>query len=361
MGHMMLPSSSVFAEKSVSEIQEERDEIKEKLSAKEKELADILIEIDETDKEVKELEATLKANKEEIEKTETDIGKIEEEIEKLEDKIEERFNILKERAQSYQETGGNIGYLEVLFDASDFNEFLSRVSAVSTIADADAKLIEEQEEDKAKVEKNLEDLEDLHDELVAIEENIEEQKERKEDKKAELKKKKGKVDSMVSDLEMEDGDLSDLQSKLAIKHESNSSSVPAVASTNTGNGELGWPTDGGYISSPMGQRWGKMHKGIDIARTNRSTNPPIYAAEDGTVETAGFNNGGYGNMVTIQHGNGLKTLYGHMSSLTVKSGQKVKRGDQIGVMGNTGASKGVHLHFEVHVNGSIQNPTGYLQ
>lgn len=360
MGHIVMPSAT-FAEKSLGEIQEERDEIKEELSANEKKLADILIEMDEIDKEVKGLEATLEANQKEIDKTESDIEQVEEEIEKLEKKIEERFEILQERAKSYQESGGDIGYLEVLFHAKDFNEFLSRMSAVSKIADADAKLIEEQEEDKRKVEEKLEDLESLRDELKAIEENIQDQKESKEAKKTDLKKKKKKVNTLVDDLEMKDNDLSDLQSKLAITHETNETSASTMVAADTGNGELGWPTDGGYISSPMGIRWGKMHKGIDIARTDRSTSPPIYAAEDGTVETAGFNDGGYGNMVTIQHGNGMKTLYGHMSSLNVKSGQKVKRGDQIGVMGDTGASKGIHLHFEVHVNGSLQNPTGYIQ
>lgn len=127
-----------------------------------------------------------------------------------------------------------------------------------------------------------------------------------------------------------------------------------------GGGTLGWPTQGGYISSHMGQRWGKMHKGIDIARTDRSTSPPIYAAEGGTVETAGTLNG-YGNTVIINHGNGLKTLYAHMASINVKSGQKVSKGNQIGIMGSTGRSTGIHLHFEVHVNGSIQNPVGYLK
>src|SRR5699024_6012257 len=103
--------------------------------------------------------------------------------------------------------------------------------------------------------------------------------------------------------------------------------------------------DGGYISSGMGTRWGTAHNGVDFARTDHSVTPPIYAVESGVVETAGFNSCGYGNQVIIDHGNGMKTRYAHMSSLNVSAGQSVSRGEQIGIMGQTGDSTGVHLHL----------------
>lgn len=124
-----------------------------------------------------------------------------------------------------------------------------------------------------------------------------------------------------------------------------------------GDGSLAWPTVGGYISSQMGYRGGKMHKGIDIARPS---NPTIKAADNGRVVQAGWD-GGYGNKITIDHGNGMRTVYGHLSSISVSSGQTVAKGQAIGVMGSTGDSTGVHLHFEVYSGGSLQNPVGYLR
>src|SRR5690606_4875621 len=124
-----------------------------------------------------------------------------------------------------------------------------------------------------------------------------------------------------------------------------------------GTGKLAWPTNGGYISSKMGQRWGRLHKGIDIARPSNHT---IKAADHGVVVSAGWDSGGYGNKIIIDHQNGTRTLYGHLKSINVKPGQKVEKGSAIGVMGNTGQSKGVHLHFEVYKNGKLQNPLSYL-
>lgn len=124
-----------------------------------------------------------------------------------------------------------------------------------------------------------------------------------------------------------------------------------------GDGSLAWPAVGGYISSQMGPRWGRMHKGIDIARPSDKT---IKAADNGVVVSAGWDSGGYGNKVIIDHQNGLRTLYGHMSSLNVKAGQTVSKGQAIGIMGATGNVTGVHLHFEVFKNGSLVNPMNYL-
>ncbi|SDM41651.1 M23 family metallopeptidase [Sediminibacillus halophilus] len=123
--------------------------------------------------------------------------------------------------------------------------------------------------------------------------------------------------------------------------------------TSHGSGSLQWPAVGGTITSQMGHRWGKQHKGIDIAGvSNRS----ILAADNGVVVSAGFNSGGYGNKVVIDHQNGYRTVYAHLASIRVKTGQTVAKGSKIGVMGSTGDSTGVHLHFEVYKNGALQNP-----
>ncbi|RKQ32947.1 M23 family metallopeptidase [Oceanobacillus halophilus] len=124
-----------------------------------------------------------------------------------------------------------------------------------------------------------------------------------------------------------------------------------------GTGELTDPTVGGYVSSKVGERWGRTHKGIDIAGPS---NRNILAADNGVVESAGYNNGGYGNKVVINHNNGMKTIYAHLASIDVKAGQTVEKGHKIGVMGSTGNSTGVHLHFEVYKNGSLKNPLDYV-
>jgi murein DD-endopeptidase MepM/ murein hydrolase activator NlpD len=123
-----------------------------------------------------------------------------------------------------------------------------------------------------------------------------------------------------------------------------------------GSGSLAWPAVGGYISSKMGHRWGKMHKGIDIARPSDRT---IKAADNGVIESAGWD-GGYGNKVVINHQNGMKTTYAHLDSISVSVGQTVSRGAKIGIMGTTGQSTGVHLHFEVYQDGKLKDPMQYL-
>ncbi len=123
-----------------------------------------------------------------------------------------------------------------------------------------------------------------------------------------------------------------------------------------GTGDLAWPAVGGYVSSGLGQRWGKLHKGIDIARPSDRT---IKAADNGRVTSAGFD-GGYGNKVIIDHNNGIRTVYAHLSSISVSVGQVVSQGQKLGVMGSTGNSTGIHLHFEVYEDGNLKNPMDYL-
>ncbi|KGR91876.1 membrane protein [Ureibacillus massiliensis 4400831 = CIP 108448 = CCUG 49529] len=123
-----------------------------------------------------------------------------------------------------------------------------------------------------------------------------------------------------------------------------------------GTGDFAWPTNGGYISSTMGTRWGEFHRGIDIARPS---NYNIKAADNGVVTAAGWD-GTYGYRIIINHNNGYETLYAHLSRIDVNIGQVIPKGSVIGIMGSTGNSTGTHLHFEVHKNGAIVNPLAYF-
>ena len=101
-----------------------------------------------------------------------------------------------------------------------------------------------------------------------------------------------------------------------------------------------------------------MHPGIDLAG---SYGTPIYATADGTVLRAGWNSGGYGNLVEVDHGRGITTRYGHMSAILVSPGQHVVRGQQVGRMGSTGRSTGTHLHYEVRIDGRAVNPIPFMK
>ena len=100
------------------------------------------------------------------------------------------------------------------------------------------------------------------------------------------------------------------------------------------------------------------HGGIDLAGP---VGTPIYVTADGVVLRAGWNNGGYGNLVEVDHGNGIITRYAHMSKITVKAGERVKRGQKVGQMGSTGRSTGSHLHYEVRIDGKAVNPIPFMR
>ncbi|MEX2461638.1 MAG: M23 family metallopeptidase [Paenibacillaceae bacterium] len=122
-----------------------------------------------------------------------------------------------------------------------------------------------------------------------------------------------------------------------------------------GSGRFAWPVVGSGLSSGFGTRWGKFHKGVDLTSSNRS----ILAADNGKVIYAGYKSD-YGNHIIIDHLNGYKTVYGHLSKINVTVGTTVEKGEKIGVMGSTGDSTGTHLHFEVRTNDNAQNPLKYL-
>lgn len=128
-----------------------------------------------------------------------------------------------------------------------------------------------------------------------------------------------------------------------------------VASRNFGGGRLAKPS-AGVVTSPFGMRWGRMHTGVDFGAPYGSA---VVAAEDGKVIRAGWF-GGYGLCIDISHGNGMVTRYAHLSRINVKVGDQVQKRQVIGAVGNTGNSRGPHLHFEVIINGRPQNPMNYL-
>lgn len=136
----------------------------------------------------------------------------------------------------------------------------------------------------------------------------------------------------------------------------NKGTKTVALSSRSGDGILNWPMSG-KITSPYGTRKSGFHSGIDIGG---KVGTPVYAAAGGKVVLSSWYYG-YGNCILVDHGNGMKTRYAHLSGYKVKVGDTVERGQLIGLCGNTGNSTGPHLHFEVIINGSTKNPVNYLK
>ncbi len=130
--------------------------------------------------------------------------------------------------------------------------------------------------------------------------------------------------------------------------------IPGPSAVIPAGGRMAWPTTGHRIT----QYYSWRHSGVDIAN---KIGTPIYAADDGVVITVGYNRGGYGNQIVIDHGGGKLTRYGHLSAFSVNLGQKVAKGQYIAAMGSTGRSTGPHLHFEVIIRGQHYNPLNYVR
>ncbi|SFQ10564.1 murein hydrolase activator EnvC family protein [Salibacterium halotolerans] len=366
--------------------QADSEETKKEIEALKEEIQNISDEIRNLDKKITETNDKITKKEEEINQTEQRITELENRIDKLQKRIEERDKLLKERVNAMYKNGGSVDYLEVLMGAKSFGDFLDRVSALNKIASQDKDILQEHindqnelEDAKKEVEKQRTSLEDSLAEL--------------EDLKAEQKKRRDEKSSILGDLENQEHSLQETLISLedeesllqkqeeaakqelenhkerqeAARQQSGGGGAQALGEApSDSGGTLMRPATGTYTSE-FGQRWGRMHNGIDIGGGGRP-NVPIVAAAGGTVVKAGYMNG-YGNTVMISHqlnGEQITTLYAHMSSLNVSSGQSVSRGENIGMMGNTGASQGKHLHFEVHegpwngAKSNAVNPRNYL-
>lgn len=165
----------------------------------------------------------------------------------------------------------------------------------------------------------------------------------KSEKVEDLKTIQQNIPSLVNEYKETVSELKNVQEELAL--------LPSI-----------WPTSVRQITSRFGgrsdpfTRSASFHKGLDIAGPYRTE---IFATADGVVKKAG-RNGGYGNFISIKHSSEYITRYGHLDEVFVKPGQKVKKGDEIGAMGTTGRSTGVHLHYEVLINGEHVDPLPYV-
>lgn len=282
IGGLALPQNIGHAEPtSVDEVKEERQQLKSQLNKKEKEIVKVLEEIEPLHKEIVELESTIKHNDKEINKINKKIKKHKKEIKSLQKdidvinkRIDERAEILKTRLSSYQENG-NLSFLDVVLGSKGFMDFISRIEAVTTITNADTELIEQQEADRAEVEKLQDDVQAKIDEeeeakidIKEIQKITKEQKKKVEKSKKSLDKKKDKLNKEKSKLTSKDRSLADLEASFAPSYSNNSGSnnTSSASSNNESTVVNNSTPPGGVVSAAM-SRVGKNNTYVWAGKT----------------------------------------------------------------------------------------------
>ena len=326
-------------------------------------ISDLSEKIDKTNGQIQKLNDDVKKATEEI-------ATLEKEMAVLQKKIDERSDLLENRARALQ-VSDNVSYIDVIIGASSFVDFIDRFTAVSTLIDADRKIMREQKEDKSKLEdqkivleNTKKQLEADQAKLVTLKSSLDSQKNEKRTLVTQLEAEQAKLESEKKLLEEEYSEalqvskenekkiaaeqarLAEIARQEALKNQGNNSgNLPAVSS-----GTWTKPTNGRFTSGFGWRNIGagnEFHHGIDIAN---ATGTPIVAANGGVVSYASSLSS-YGNVIMITHivdGAVWTTVYAHLSKIQVSVGQSVSKGQQIGLMGSTGRSTGPHLHFEIH-------------
>lgn len=360
-------------------------------------------EIDDTKKKAEELEQKkktaeseeasltdqLKKLVEEMESTKKKISTKENEISDKEDELilakadeNDQYENMKKRIRFMYENG-NTGFVEILCSSKSIGEFLNNAEYISTISGYDRnmlvefqKVVTNVENQEAELKKEYAKLQTMQDDLIEKQDNVNELLTSKQSEIQSLdselgdtKNKLAQLEAAAAEAERKQKEAAEAaaaakQAAAAKKNTSSSGSTSGSAggSVVSGNGTFAHPCPAGYISSTFGYRTQPIagastnHKGIDFAA---ATGTPIYAAAAGTVISAGYA-GNAGNLLVINHGNGLLTYYMHCSKIYVSAGQTVSKGQNVAAVGTTGNSTGPHLHFQVMLNGTPVNPANYL-
>ena len=351
----VLICSMLFSTTSAIYVNAESTESKLKTNQEKQDELDV--KINNLNEKTAKLEEKINQANEKIEKINSESKKLKEEIKKLEEDINSNEEILGQRLKVIN-NNYTLGYLKVILSSNSISDFLNNIYIVQEVVAQDKQMLKDLESDKSEVEDKKETLDKNKEEAKVIKDELVKDKEGLEEDKSELEKLKEEL------LEEEEA-LEEKLQKIAAK-ESTVSNNSTSGSSSTSNAVISngsWPVPGySRISSPFGYRihpvlgTKKLHTGIDIPAP---TGTPAVAVASGTVIYSGVQ-GSYGNTVMIRHDNGLVSLYAHNSSLVVKVGDRVKKGQVVTKIGSTGRSTGPHLHFEIRVNGTPQNPLNYL-
>ncbi len=335
------------------------DDKKEELSEIKKEQANVLEDIEALSKEINLLETEIDKLDSEINTLNSNIEQKQKDLDAKVAEMEKQEDLLKQRVVAIYETG-SMSMLDVLLGSENLSDFLSKYYMMSEVAEFDNDLLEKMLEQKTQIESIKATLEQNK---ATIEEN----KKSVETKSDALSVSKRQLSAKNSELETNKTALSSSIDKLVAESNKIESQIANMQGGGSySGGQMAWPLPGySTITSPYGMRLHptlgvyKMHTGVDIAGSG-CNGKNIVAANGGKVITATFNTA-YGNMIIIDHGGGISTLYAHSSKLLVSVGQTVSRGQVIARVGTTGYSTGSHLHFEVRINGKTTNPLSYIK
>ncbi|ADY57512.1 Peptidase M23 [Syntrophobotulus glycolicus DSM 8271] len=314
--------------------------------------------IDTLKSQISQAEKDLTAKENAYKLAQKNVAVVQQDVEKKTEELEQRQVTLQKRVRAIYENG-QVNYLEVIFNSTSISDFISRVEYLGCLVENDQNIL-------GGIRGQQEELKDKKAELTVKLAETEKLKSEAENAKTYLSDRKGKQETALAMNKKQQDDLITQIEKLEADSQALGAKIRQLQKDNPGvKGSIStWPTPGyWYITSPFGYRThpitgqNKLHTGCDIGAP---ASAKIVSAGTGEVIFAGWY-GAYGNAVIINHGNGLSSLYGHMSSIAIANGAAVSPGQTIGYVGSTGWSTGPHLHFEIRQNGNPVNPLGYFQ
>jgi len=328
----------------------------------EKEKKSLLDEIEGLDLEINSTEKELASIQAQINSLNQEIDKKTEEIEAAEKKMEEENALLRKRMRVMYENG-DTAYWQMLLSSENVMDFIEKYELVNQMIESDKNLVNELTNKNKQIEVERQELE-------ADKRVIEAAKKQETANRNKLVTSRSSKDSKMKLLSSNAAELQKQLDREKAESDAIEAELRALSGKSTvvyDNSAFIWPLpatskkltcDYGYRTHPVTGVKKSFHTGIDIGNAPTGTN--IYASKSGKIIKAGWNTA-YGNMIIIDHGNGISTLYGHASKLLVSVGDTVKQGQIIAKVGSTGYSTGPHLHFEFRENGKSVNPGKYIK
>lgn len=340
-------------------LQNQLNEAKAELTDIQSDISDNLQQIQKLDDKISKAESELEKQESKITELKTSIDNVETELNIVTQKYNKQKDLLERRIVALYESG-ETQYLDIILKAKNITDFLSSYYVISEIAKADENLLDEIGTKKKEIDISKQKLENEKKELTTIIEN-------QTRTTRTLQNTKKMRESFIEKLSDDEQEIQNKIDEYNKEFEEINRQIIALASngidTKYIGGTLAWPIPGyTRITSKYGMRVHpitgvyKLHTGVDVGAPKGAN---FIAANDGIVTKASFNTA-YGNMVVIDHGGGISTLYAHGSEILVEAGQTVKRGDPVLKVGSTGYSTGNHAHFEVRKNGVTTDPIPYI-
>ena len=342
-----------------SDLQNQLNEANGQLDSVQSNLSENLQQVEKLDNRIESSEQELAEQESKITEFKNSINQIEEELNSVTEKYDKQVELFKKRMVAIY-MAGDTQYLDVLLKSRSLTDFISSYYIISQLTDIDENLLNDLETKKKTINLSKQKLENEKKEMATILEN-------QTRTTRTLQNTKKMRENFIEKLSDEEKTLQAKIDEINKQYEEVNQQILELAQqgldTTYIGGELAWPVPGyTRITSKYAMRVHpitgqyKLHTGVDIGAPMGAN---FVAANDGVVVKAGPNTT-YGNMVIIDHGGGISTLYAHGSEILVEVGQTVKRGDAILKVGSTGYSTGPHAHFEVRINGVTTDPLPYI-